>query len=162
MHADIEFKPFMDKIKGYLEITVNYANPGYPVTKIDQSNRSVKKRYRAQYHRHHFQNIPKVVIRYLDFKVFRKFNYFPVKGDLSPYYIHPAIMDQQTLDYNRHFKIPFGAFVQAKNANIVIYLISLDKIQGGHEIFDLHSHRVITIWKIIEVTIPKAIIKQIE
>ena len=37
----------------------------------------------------------------------------------------------------------------------------MDKIQGGHEIFYLHSHIVITIWKIIEITIPKELIKQI-
>ena len=43
-----------------------------------------------------------------------------------------------------------------------IYLQSLDRIQGGHEIFDLHSHRVIKIRKMIEITILRAIIKHIE
>ena len=43
-----------------------------------------------------------------------------------------------------------------------IYLRSLDKIQGGHEMFDLHSHRVNTRRKIIEIPILKAIIKHIE
>ena len=38
----------------------------------------------------------------------------------------------------------------------------MDKIQGKHEIFDIKSHRVITIWKIIEIPIPKSIIKHIE
>ena len=44
----------------------------------------------------------------------------------------------------------------------VIYLQSLDKIQGGHAIFDLHSHRVIKRRKIIEITIPREIIKHVE
>ena len=43
-----------------------------------------------------------------------------------------------------------------------IYPRSLDKIQGGHNIFHLHSHIVITRWKIIEIPIPKATIKHIE
>ena len=38
----------------------------------------------------------------------------------------------------------------------------MDNIKGGHEIFDLHGHRVITRWKIIKLPIPKAIIKHIE
>ena len=38
----------------------------------------------------------------------------------------------------------------------------MNKIQVGHEIFDLHSHRVIIRRNIIEITINKAIIKHIE
>ena len=38
----------------------------------------------------------------------------------------------------------------------------MDKIQGGHEIFDLQSHRVITKQKMIHISIPREIIKHIE
>ena len=38
----------------------------------------------------------------------------------------------------------------------------MDKIQSGHDIFDLHSHRVITGGNIIEIPINKAIIKHID
>ena len=36
------------------------------------------------------------------------------------------------------------------------------KIQVRHEIFNLSSHRVIRGWKIIEIPIPKSIIKHVE
>ena len=35
-------------------------------------------------------------------------------------------------------------------------------IQGGNEIFYPHSHRIITRWKLIKITIPKTIIKHVE
>ena len=81
-------------------------------------------------------------------------------------------MDQQPLYYNKNCTIPFWAFDQAnndqnmKNPNVSrkfdgIYLRSLDRIQGGHDIFDLHSSRAIKRWKIIEILIPKAIVKHI-
>ena len=122
---------------------MNHANPGDHATEIDRNNRTVKERYRAQYHRLPFQNIPKVMIRYLDLEVVRKLDYFPVKGVLSPYYIPWTILYQQPLGYNKHCTIPFGAFVQANNDNNPkspkfsrtierIYLRSLDKIKGGH------------------------------
>ena len=41
-------------------------------------------------------------------------------------------------------------------------MISLDKIQGGSDIFDLHSHKIITRRKNIEIKIPKTILKRIE
>ena len=76
----------MDKVKDDLYVTMNQANPGDHVPEIDRNNRKIKEIYQEQYHRLPFQNIPKVMIRYLDFEVVIKLNYFPVKGNLSPYY----------------------------------------------------------------------------
>ena len=58
------------------------------------------------------------MIRYLNFEVVIKLNYFPGKGGLSPYYSPQTIVKQQTLDYNKHFTITFGAFFQAKMTTI--------------------------------------------
>ena len=77
------------------------------------------------------------------------------------------------MDYKKNFIIIFGVFFQSNNYNNPtnsdvsqtidgLYLQSFDKIQYGHAIFDLHSHRVITRWKIIEIPITKTIIKHIE
>ena len=134
---------------------MNYSNLKYHVPDIEINNRTVKERYHAQYHRLTFQNIPKVMIQYLAFEMVIRLKSFIFIGGLSPYYNPRTIVDQQPLDYNKHFTIPFGAFVQANNENNltnkillrtidVIYLRLLDKIQGRHEIFDLHCHRVIT------------------
>ena len=113
------------------------------------------------------------MFRYLDFEVVIKLNYFPVKGSLSPCYSAQTVLDQQPLKYKTNFKIPFGKFIQGNNDNNPtssnvsqtidgIYLQSLDKIQVGNEIFDLHSHIVITRWKILENKIAMSIIKNIK
>ena len=81
-------------------------------------------------------------------------------------------MNQKLLKYKKYFTIPFGEIFQEnndnnpKNSNVMrrfygIYIRSLDKIQGGHKIFDPHRHRVITRHKIIEIPMHKAIIKHI-
>ena len=150
----------MDKVKDDLDVTVNYANLGDHIPKIDRDNITVKEGYHAQYHGHPFQNIPRVIIRYLDFEVVIELNCFPVKVGLSPYYIPWTLVYTQPLYYNTHFTIPFGVFSQAsnektpKNSNVSrtidgIYLRSLDNIQGGRDIFYLNSQTVITRRKII-------------
>ena len=58
---------------------MNYDNPVDYVPETEKNNRTVKEIYRAQYHRLHFQNIPKVMVQYLTFEVVRKLNYFRVK-----------------------------------------------------------------------------------
>ena len=62
----------MDEVKDKLDVTIHYANPGNHVRKIYRNNRKNKEIYRAQYHRIPFQNIPKVMIKYLDFEVVGK------------------------------------------------------------------------------------------
>ena len=65
------------------------------------------------------------------------------------------ILNQMNLDYNKHCFIPFGTYVQANhetnptNTNAprtldAIYLHPTDNIQGGHELMDLNSGRIIT------------------
>ena len=66
---------------------MNCANPGDHVPEIEQNNSTFKDICREKYHRLCFQNIPKDMIRYLDFDVVRKLNHFLVKVGLSPYYI---------------------------------------------------------------------------
>ena len=92
----------MDKVKYELDVSMNCVNLGNHVTEIDQNNITVKERWYAQYHRLPFQNIPKVIIIYLDFEVFIKLNCSPVKGFLSLYYTPQTIMDKQPFDYKIH------------------------------------------------------------
>ena len=86
IHAENKFKPLIDKVKDDLEIKMNSSNPGDHVPKRERKNIQSSKKI-SQYHRLTFDNITKVIIIYLSFEVFRKLNYFPVKGGLSPYYI---------------------------------------------------------------------------
>ena len=58
----------MYRIKNELYVTMNYANPGYHVLEIDKNYRIFKGRYCEKYQRLTFQNISKVIIRYLDFE----------------------------------------------------------------------------------------------
>ena len=65
------------------------------------------------------------------------------------------ILNQTSLDYNKDCTVPFGAYVQVDhktmktNSNITrtldaIYLRPAQNQQGGHEIMDLNSGRMIT------------------
>ena len=88
-----------------------------------------------------FQNIPKFMIRYLAFEVVIKFNYFPGKGGLSPYYIPQTIMGQQPLWTIRYIALFHLGNSSKKIITTIqniyflltvdsIYLQSLDKIHG--------------------------------
>ena len=48
--ADQEFKPILDEIKDVLNITMNYANAQEHVPEAERNNRTIKERFRAQYH----------------------------------------------------------------------------------------------------------------
>ncbi|MGC9176782.1 MAG: hypothetical protein ACP5F1_06890 [Thermoplasmata archaeon] len=84
-----------------------------------------------------------------------------------------VILGGRNIDYNKHCQIPFGAYVQAvqennpKNTNAprtidAIYLRPVDNIQGGHELMDLNSGRLITLPRVVEIPITNLVIKAVE
>ena len=53
------------------------------------------------------------MIRYLAMVSASQLNFFPVKGGVSEHFSPRTILKQRNLDYNKHFQVPFGAYVQA-------------------------------------------------
>ena len=100
-------------------------------------------------------------------------NFFPAKGGVSTYYSPRMIMDQTNLDYTKHCTTPFGAYVQAyhesnpHNTSVSrtrdgIYLCPNNNFQGGHEVMDLNTGRVITCRKVTEIPVTDVVIKAVE
>ena len=82
-------------------------------------------------------------------------NLFPAKDGVSKHYSPKMILTNESLDYDKHFQVAFGQYVQVnhesnqKNSNIArtldaIYLRPNNNIQSGHEVMDLSTGRVIT------------------
>jgi hypothetical protein len=77
---------------------------------------------------------------------------------------------QKPLDYNKHCLIPFGTYVQAvddtaqtKNSQKPrtfdgIYLRYLDNVQGGHQIYDLHTRSIILRSRVIPIPVTPSVI----
>ena len=77
------------------------------------------------------------------------------------------------LDYNKHLQIPFGSYVQASNENNptntnmprtidAIYLRPHKSQQGGHELYDLVTGRVITCGKVKVIPVTPMVIHVVE
>ena len=82
-------------------------------------------------------------------------------------------MDQTNLDYTKHCTTPFGVYVQAyhesnpHNTSVSrtrdgIYLRPNNNFQGGHEVMDLNTGRVITCRKVTEIPVTDVVIKAVE
>jgi hypothetical protein len=118
--------------------------------------------------------LPRQLIWYLVTTQASKLNLFPAKGGISPYYYSSrTILGLPPLDYEKHCVVPFGVYVQANhetnqtNSNAArtldaIYLQPALNMQGGHEIYDLNSNRVITRSRVSQIPITDVVIKAIE
>jgi hypothetical protein len=113
------------------------------------------------------------MVKYLAMIQTNQLNLFPAKGGVSKYYSPRMILTQEVLDYEKHFKIPFGSFVQAthesekKNSNLArtldcIYLRPNNSMQGGHELMDLTTGRVITRNRVKVIPLSDFIIRTVE
>ena len=112
------------------------------------------------------------MIKYLTMVQTHQLNYFPVKGGISDIYSPRTIMGDPPIDYKKHCSISFGAYVQANHEQFpkndqtactldCIYLRPCNNLQGGHELMDLNSGRVITRRKVIEIPITEIVIKAV-
>ena len=72
INANNEFKPLMNNFKDHMDVTMDCSDPGGRVPAIYRNKRTVKEICRSQYHRLPFQNIPKVMIIYLDFEAVKE------------------------------------------------------------------------------------------
>jgi hypothetical protein len=113
------------------------------------------------------------LIRYLVQTQASQLNLFPARGGISPYYSPRTILGLPKLDYAKHCTVPFGAYVQANHetnqANLnssqtldTIYLRTVNSMQGGHELYDLNSGRVITRARVTQIPVTDVVIKAIE
>ena len=171
--CDGEFKSMMDKVSDELDIQLNYTNAQEHVPQAERNNRTIKEQIRAALHRLPYKKIPKTMIKYLAMVQTNLLNLFPVKGGVSKYFSPRAILTNETIDYNKHLSIPFGSYVQASNENKptntnlprtidAIYLRPHKSLQGGHELFDLATGRVITRGKVKVIPVTSMVIQAVE
>ena len=156
LHCDRQFKPIMDEIKDDLDITMNYYSAQEHVPEIERSNRIVKERVRALYHSMPYRYIPSIMVKYAVIEMTARLNYFPAKNGISKFHSPNTILHGKPLDYNKHCRYAFGAYVQAHDDDITnknsmqprtldcIYLRPVTNQQGGHELLTLDKWSIIT------------------
>jgi hypothetical protein len=163
----------MSQVKDDLDVDMNYTATDEHVPEAERNNRTIAERIRAAYHNLPYRVIPKVMLRYLAMIAATQLNLFPAKGGISAYYSPHVILGGRNIDFEKHCQVPFGAYVQAnqdnnpKNSNAprtidAIYLRPLDNIQGGHELMDLNSGRVITRPRVWEIPVTQVVINAVQ
>ena len=83
------------------------------------------------------------------------------------------LLHQTSLDYTKHCSVPFGAYVQAHHENNptntnaartidAIYLRPNNNMQGGHELLNLSTGKVITRRTVTKILLTDLVIKAIQ
>jgi hypothetical protein len=163
----------MERVNDDLDVNMNFTNAQDHVPEAERNNRTIKERIRAAYHRLPYKALPRIMIRYLAMYQVNQLNLFPVKGGVSAYYSPRMILNQENLDYAKHYSVPFGAYVQANHKTNrtdsnatrtldAIYLRPAQNQQGGHELMDLNSGQVITRNIVNEIPVTDVVIKAVK
>ena len=173
IQCDGEFRAMFESVKDELDVNMNYTNAGDHVPEAERNNRTIKERFRVEFNRLPYKALPLLLIKHLAMHVTRCLNYFPAKGGVSKYYSPRMILQQQSLDYNKHFQVPIGAYVQANyetdptntprsRTRDAIYLRASGNTQGGHEVMDLNTGKLNHCRKVTEIPMTDLVIKAVE
>ena len=119
IHCDNEFKKSVTFLKNNLDQTIipNFCNPQEQVPTVERNNQTIKDRCRSIYHNLPCNRMTKLMVIYLALSTTAKLNYFPSKYGLSRYYSPTMLLHRRNLNFKKHCRFSFGAYVQAYNEN---------------------------------------------
>ena len=137
-----------------LQIKLNTTAAKEHVGTAERAIRTVKERSRAVRHTLPFKRLPLIMLIEMVYFCVLWLNAFPAKRGVSDAISPQEIMSGHKLDYNKHCKLPFGAYMQAheeptpsnsQQARTVgaICLGPTENIQGSYKFLNLHTG-----WKI--------------
>ena len=99
-------------------VEINYSNPDGHVPEAESNNRVIKQRFRIVYYRLPYTKIPRIIIRHLAMNVTWNLNFFPAKVGALDRYIPRMIISHSNWYYKKHFRVGFGAYIQASKVNL--------------------------------------------
>ena len=167
IRCDTEFKTLLAPLEDENSVTLNLAAAEEHVPEIERSNRVIKERVRACYHRLPYKQMPMAMLVAMVEDCAYKTNFFPLKSGISSYYSPRTLVEKKMLDYKLHLKHSFGEFVMAPLTTTntpsprmaeCIYLQPAYNAQGGHVVYNLQTKKVITRHTVTSVPISRAII----
>jgi hypothetical protein len=166
---DMEFKP----LRGQLSeagVELNTSSNDEHVPEIERHNRTLKERMRCVYNMLPFQRMPmRIVIEMAYFATFW-LNSFPPSDGISDTMSPRAIIVGNHIDYNKHCKLEFGAYVQtheehdnsmAARTTGAIALRPTGNEQGGYYFYSLSTGRVINRNRWTELPMPAEVIDRV-
>lgn len=109
--GDHEFEAARSHL-GRLGILLNAATRDTHVPEIERYNRTVKDRVRSAFHMLPFKRVPRIMIIELVKAMVFWLNSVPANDGVSDTISPRTLLTGQKIDYNRHCRLGFGAYVQ--------------------------------------------------
>ena len=161
IRADNEFVTLQSHVNDEHHATLNIASANEHVPHVEWSIRGIKKRARAIYNTLPFVRIPKIMVKYLVSDVTKKLNMFPNRHGISSTYSPREILHHRNSYVQAHDE-PTPLNSQRARTMDCIYLTSLSNVQGGMELLDLHTGRIITRRRVTVVPMTQQVIDRVE
>jgi len=136
-----------------LGVTVNTVARGEHVPEAERYIRTIKERARCVYNTMPFNKIPGRMVAELIYYCVFWLNTFPAHDGISDTLSPRSIVTGSNIDFNKHCKLEFGAYVQAHEEHDntmatrttgAIALRPTGNAQGGYYLYSLSTGRVLT------------------
>ena len=165
--ADEEFEPLIHLMPAY---TFNLCGADEHVPDIERYIRTTKDTIRSAYNNLPFQHIPRMfLVRLAENAIFWQ-NAFPRDDSVTPTLSPRYIIEGRNIDYNKHIRIPFGAYAHTHEIHDntmrprtigAICLGPSGNEQGTHYFYSLVTGRVISRPNFTEIPMPADVVQRI-
>ena len=170
IECDNEFRKIFEEVEDDLDVNMVFVSPRTHQPDAERNNRVLKERMRATYHRLPYAALPKAIVKVMVKTLARKTNFFPAKNGISKYFSPRQIVHKETLDYKRHCLYSIGQYVQAHEDRNpkhgqeprTLDCIYLEPTTQGHDVYDIHTQRVINRAHVTPMPVTPTIIQAVE
>jgi hypothetical protein len=138
IEADPEFEPLAIEFR---QVQFNFCAQNEHVPEIERYIRTVKDRVRSCYHTLLYSWIPRIMLIRMVCNAVFWLNAFPHRDGVSPILSPRYLITGKQIDYHKHIRIEFGAYVQTHEKHIngmesrtigAVCLGPSGNNQGGH------------------------------
>jgi hypothetical protein len=167
---DMEFEPLVDTME---EVHINTTAAREHVGDIERKIREIKERTRGTVSEVPFKHcMPDQAIIHLVYFIVLWINGFPTANGVSEAYLPREMVTGMKLDFGKHCRVPFGAYVEAsfddevtnmlkERTHSCISLGTSGNAQGSIKCLDLATGRVVKRRTVKVLPIPKRVIKRV-
>jgi hypothetical protein len=152
----------------------NFASAQDHVPAAERNNCVIEERDRAIFHGAPCSTLPQILLKYVVAECARRLNFFPVKGGCSDYYSPRKILHHVKLNFAHQCTFPILGFVkahdephpsntlQARTLDCIYLRPVANNVQGGHEVYNLATRRVVARRQLTSLPISPSVITAVE
>jgi len=170
--CDRAFIPLTDEMLDRMGTVIDPTTAGDHEPTAERNNRTLKERIRVVVARLPYKAVPSMILELIASRAAELMNIFPAKGGISSHFSPQQIIERVNIDFKNDMVAEMGQYVHAIGTETnntmaprsieAIYIGPTKGQRTGHQVFNLHTKRILSRPKVVVLPITDQVIQRVQ